>query len=390
MMTDVSNPRFRNTKTPGVFRFIQIGDLHLAHRQVPVTLMIKNLETYAVSENRLRDVDMLKITGDIFDHLLHNADNDVHVINRWITKLLFRCARLKVAVRIVEGTPSHDRLQSRFFAEQADNANIPVDLHYATTLSIEHNDTFGISILYVPDKWRPDTNETLQEVRLLMKKQGLEKVDFAIMHGAFEYQLPDVVKEPTHDSETYLDLVRYTIAIGHVHHPTQKERILAAGSFDRICHNEEYPKGGYDVTVRSPDDYRITFLENKGAKRFDTIDCRGMDIKQANVAIRKAIAPLPEGSAVRIHCERHSPVVGDIDAIKQQYPQVEWTPPKIEKEDRQKAQATMASILSTDMEAFVPIEATTILGLVEAELEKHAPDEATQQRCREHLTEMVR
>lgn len=388
-MTEVSQPTFRNTKTPGVFRFIQIGDLHLAHRQVSVSLMIKNLETYAVSENRLRDVDMLKITGDVFDHLLQNADDDVHRINRWITKLLFRCARLNVAVRIVEGTPSHDRLQPRFFAEQAQNANIPVDLHYATTLSIEHNERFGITILYVPDKWRPDTNETLQEVRLLMRKQGLDKIDFAIMHGAFEYQLPDIVKEPTHDSDTYLELIRYTIAIGHVHHPTQKERILAAGSFDRICHNEEYPKGGYDVTVRSPDDFRITFLENKGAKRFVTIDCRDMDIKQANVAIRKAIADLPEGSAVRLHCERHSPVVGDLDAIKQHYPQVEWTPPKIEKDDSKANRTTMASILSADMEDFIPIEPATLPGLIEAELDKHAPDEATRQRCRDHLRDLV-
>jgi len=378
----------KNTKRPGVFRFISIGDIHLGHSSTPTEMMIRNLDTYAVSESRLKDVDMLKITGDVFDKLLHNADDNVHRINRWITRLLFRCARLNVAVRIVEGTPSHDRLQSRFFIEQADNANIPVDIHYATTLSIEHNEKFGITILYVPDKWRPDTTETLHEVKALLKQHQLEKVDFAIMHGAFEYQLPDVVKEPTHDSQEYLDMVRYFILIGHVHHPTQKERILAAGSFDRICHNEEYPKGCYDVSVRSPEDYSITFLENQGAKRYVTIDCRGMDVKQANVAIRKALKDLPKGSAARLHVEQHSPVVGDIEAIKQQYPEIEWTPPKIEKSETS-AKTTLDSVLKMDIDTFVPIDKTTIDQLVATELDKHAPDEITKRRCQELLAELT-
>lgn len=378
----------KRTKTPGVFRFISLGDIHFGHHQTPAATIIRNLDRHCTNERVLRDLDMVIITGDVFDRLMHSADDNVHLVNRWITLFLFRCARLKVKVRIVEGTPSHDRLQSRFFVELKDNANIPVDLHYATTLSVEYIDDLDIHILYVPDKWRPDTTETLQEVRLLLKRHNLTQVDFAIMHGAFEYQLPAVVKEPSHDSDVYLELVRYFILIGHVHFPSQKERILAAGSYDRLHHGEEGPKGFYDVTVRDPDDYTITFMENPSAKRYITVDCRGMDTKQANVAVRKAVKDLPGGSAVRLHCERHSPVVGDMDAIKQAYPDVEWSTPKIENTTTTKHD-TMDTLMKMDMETFVPIDPTTINSLVAAELVKHTNDEATLKRCQQQLAELI-
>ncbi len=378
----------KGTKTPGVFRFISLGDIHFIHHQTPTGTIIRNLDRHCTNERIMRDLDMVVVTGDVWDRLVHSADDNLHLVNRWITLFLFRCARLNVKVRIVEGTPSHDRMQSRFFVELKENANIPVDLHYATTLSIEYIDDYDLNFLYVPDKWRADTSETLQEVRLLMKRHDLEQVDFAIMHGAFEYQLPAVVKEPSHDSDVYLDLVRYFILIGHVHFPTQKERILAAGSYDRLYHGEEGPKGFYDVAVRAPDDYNITFVENTSAKQYVTVDCRGMDTKQANVAIRRATKDLPGGSAIRLHCERHSPVVGDMDAIKQAYPDYEWSTPKIENETTTKKE-TMDTLMKMDMEAFIPIDATTISGLVEAELAKHTNDEATLTRCQQQLAELI-
>lgn len=373
----------QHCKQPGTFRFISVGDIHFGHPQTPTSHIIANLDRYCVSDAQLQTADMLIITGDVYDRLLHNADENVHRINSWITRLLYRCAAHDVLVRVVEGTPSHDRGQPRFFAEQARNAKIPVDLHYAPTLSIEYIDRFDMHVLYVPDKWRSDTQETLHEVRVLLKQHNLEQVDFAIMHGAFTYQLPEVVTEPTHDPEAYLALVKYLILIGHVHQMSHYQRILAAGSFDRICHGDEGPKGCFDVQVRAPDDYRVTFVENKGAKRYDTLDCRDMDTKSLNVLLRKHLQDLPAGSAIRLRCHNHDAANGDIDHLRKSYPQYEWSV-VIDRTKRNKD--TVASVFRhADLSGFTPITPDTITKLVQEVLTRQQVDATTQSRCLQRL-----
>jgi DNA repair exonuclease SbcCD nuclease subunit len=374
-------------KRPGAFRFISLGDVHLGNHQTPTVQIIKNLNR-CVNDELLAELDMLIITGDLYDRLLHNADDNVHHINRWITFLMYRCAKYDVMLRIVEGTPSHDRGQSRFFVEQKANASIPVDLHYATTLSIEYNERLDAHFLYVPDKWRPDTKTTLEEVRVLLKQHDLEKVDFAIMHGAFEYQLPAIVKEPTHCSETYHELVRHFILIGHVHLPTQRGRILAAGSFDRITHGEEGPKGYYDVTLRDDGTFNIVFSQNRGAKRYDTVDCHGMDTKALNVVVRTKVSELPKGSAVRLRCDPHDAATGDLELIKREYPNIDWT--LLVEKTTKKKESVADTLANFDLSEFTPIDATTILTLMRPELEKHAGDPTTVERCLRRMEDFIK
>lgn len=379
----------RNTKSPGSLRLFSLGDIHLGHPQTPTELIINNLDRYCTNEKNLREIDLLVLTGDIFDRLLTNAEDNVVLIQRWITHLLYKCSKHDVMLRIVEGTPSHDREQSRFFVEQARNANIDIDIHYATTLSIEYIERWDINVLYVPDKWRPHTSDTLAEVKELMASKGLEQVDFAIMHGAFEYQLPSVVTEPTHCSKTYLGLVKYLILIGHVHLQSQLERILAAGSYDRTTHGEEGPKGFYDVSVKSNGDTKITFRENLGAKRYDTINCHGMDVKELNVLLRKHVSDLPKGSAVRLRCYRGDPASGDIESIQSTYPHIIWTL-TIDKLDEKVKKSVGASILDDiDLSEFVDVRPDNIKDLLLIELERVAKDSHTVARCLAHLDEVI-
>jgi len=375
-------------KTPGLLRIISLGDVHLGHSNTPTRLIIRNLDTYCTNEQVLADVDMLIITGDLFERLLHNAEDAVHLINSWITRLLYKCVACDVVLRIVEGTPSHDREQSRFFPEQAKNANIPVDLHYATTLSIEYVERFGIHILYVPDKWRTRTEDTLEEVRLEMKRLGLEQVDFAIMHGAFEFQLPAMVKEPLHDSEIYLKLVRFFIFIGHIHFPTRKDRILPAGSYDRLNHGEEHKKGFYDVKVRGPEDHEVVFVENKGAKRYDTVKCHGLDTKELNVSLRKKVESLPKGSAVCIRCSPHDAATGDIEHIKQQWPWIEWSL-TVDKEKKKETGPSMTELFKSDLRQFTDINENSIMELIDEDLKRKTTDPAVESRCKERLKELL-
>ncbi|MNK63708.1 hypothetical protein D3C87_829320 [compost metagenome] len=370
------------TKSPGVFRYLSLGDVHLGHRATPTNLIIRNLDL-TITDALLKEVDMLIITGDLFDRQLNNGDEVVHQINRWITLLMLRCAAYKVMIRIVEGTPSHDREQSRFFTEQRINANIDVDLHYTKNLSIEYIERLDSYFLYVPDKHNPSTDVTLKEVKQQMSDLGIEQVDFAIMHGAFSYQLPAIVPEPTHNEAEYLKLVKHQILIGHVHLMTINERILAAGSFDRICHNDEGTKGMFKVSVKEDGTWERVFIENRGAKKYVTLECHGMDTKQLNYAIKEFIKDLVKGSSVRLRCNPNDVANGDIDTYRREYAQLDWqiTVDKIESKKNSVAETFQAF----DMAQFKAITRDSIKELLVPALAKFAPDEAAIMRCLQRL-----
>lgn len=370
------------TKQPGVFKYLSLGDVHLGHRSTPTNLVIRNLDL-TITDDLLKEVDMLIITGDLFDRQLNNGDLVVHQINRWITMLMLRCAAYNVMIRIVEGTPSHDREQSQFFTEQRINAAIDVDLHYSKNLSIEYIEKLDAYFLYVPDKHNPSTDVTLAEVRKLMSDMNIEKVDFAIMHGAFSYQLPAIVPEPTHKEDEYLNLVKHQILIGHVHLMTINDRILAAGSFDRICHNDESPKGMFKVTVKDNGDWERVFIENIGAKKYLTLECHGMDTKQLNYAIKEFIKDLDKGSSIRLRCNPNDVASGDIEFYKKEFVHLDW---QVTVDKTESKKNTVAETFNAfDMSKFKDITKDSIKELLVPELAKLAKDEAAIMRCLQRL-----
>jgi len=375
-------------KKPGEFRFASLGDVHLGHSSTPTRLTLQSLARY-VTDDLLMQLDMLIIEGDLFDHLLHAEDDNLYLAHRWMSFLLMRCAAHNVMLEVVEGTPFHDRHQSRYFVEQKHNANIPVELHYATELSIRYIERLDAHFLYVPDKCRPHTDDIWQDVQVLLKEKGLKQVDFAIMHGAFGYQLPDVVTEPTHSEANYLGIVKHYILIGHVHVQTINQRILAAGSFDRHSHGDEIPKGFYNVTVRDSGQDSIVFIENRHAKRYDTIECHGMDTKALNVAVRKKVAELPKGSSIKLRCNPHDAATGDINFYRQEFPQFEWAPVHVEK--AAKSKDSVAKKLATlDLSEYIPIDPHSLVKLLEPELLKHSKGQAaTAERCARFMEELL-
>ena len=90
-----------------------VGDVHLGHHQTSTESIVANLNKYCTTDDALRMADFLIIEGDLFDRLLNNADENLYIINQWITRILYKCRDHKVKLRVLEGTPSHDRKQSR-------------------------------------------------------------------------------------------------------------------------------------------------------------------------------------------------------------------------------------------------------------------------------------
>lgn len=337
-------------------KLASVSDIHLGHSRNDTAFIIANLDAAFPDNAETADLDMIVLVGDVFDGLLSLPDNVITDIDYWMMRLLRLCKKHDIVLRVLEGTPSHDWKQSRRFEIWNVGAQIGADLKYVDTMSIEHNERFGITILYIPDEWRDTTEETLQLARDLIVFNGLEKVDFVFMHGQFEYQLPAVVKAPKHDSDAFLGLCRYLIFIGHVHLFSRLERIIAQGSFDRLSHGEEGPKGHVRAVVRGEDDYDIEFRVNVGARKFVTVDCQGLDVEEALDQIEHVIVEqeIPDHSFMRISCSDGHPLLNSMDLLSRRWPMITWS--KLAKSVEQERLELTDSELAD--ESFVPIQIT--------------------------------
>lgn len=370
-------------------RILSISDIHLLHRNNKTQFIINNLNKYVCNDEMLSKVDILFIAGDLFDGPVAFNNEDIGIVNIWVAKLLHKCKRYNVCLRVLEGTPSHDMGQSKIFTNLNEilfKDTTGVDLQYVKTLSVEYIERFGINVLYVPDEWNHDNYDTYIEVKEILKNKGLEKVDFAVMHGQFEYQLADVVKKHVkHDSALYLEMVRHLIFIGHVHKYSNMDRIYSHGSFDRLAHNEEEAKGFIYATVYKDGNYNCKFIENKTARIYKTVKCTSEDTEANMLKIDKAAAKLPDESFIRIMADKTNPIMNAEEVLKIRWPNLNWSFTKAkEKEDKS------VTIAYHEEEKYTPIiiNKESIRNLLIPRINPLVGSEAIMNRCLLHISEM--
>lgn len=308
-------------------RCLVLGDIHLGHPNTTTESIIRGLDKVFCQTAALDDIDMIVLEGDVFDRQLTFSDQNAFLIQQWIYRLLRLCKDKDILLRVLEGTPSHDWKQSQEFGLINSVSSIGADLRYVDKLSIEYIERFDINVLYIPDEWRVYCDETWVDVQALLAKEGLSQVDFCIMHGCFPHQMPKNLHKriDMHVSERYLSIVKYLIFVGHIHHYSQYERILAAGSFDRLCHGEESPKGYIDVTVYPEGEFEATFRENTLARIYKTIDCKSLDVDTAMRRVERVISKLPKQSAIRLLANPLDPAIGLLNVLEISYPDYQWT-----------------------------------------------------------------
>jgi hypothetical protein len=186
-----------------------------------------------------------------------------------------------------------------------------------------------------------------------MRETGISKVDYAIMHGQFEYQLPPVVKAQKHSSEEYLKIVDKLISIGHVHQFSKNDRIIAQGSPDRFTNGDEGPKGHVRAIVRSREDYEIEFIETLDAKIFKSINCRGLSFDESHEKVLRESLDLPDNSHVRIVADMGNPILFSVATYEKERPYYHWS--ALAKTDDDKTVVEQTQLLQAK-EEYVPIE----------------------------------
>lgn len=354
-------------------RIGEMGDVHLLHNKTSTEHVLKNLYKAFPDNAETGELDMIIIAGDLFDRLTTYPDPNIALIRRWMFMFLNMCKRRDIVVRILEGTPSHDWKQSVHFITENEIAGIGCDIRWIESLSIEHIERFGINVLYVPDEWKHETDDVWKDVCKEMHEKGLTQVDFTILHGAFNYQLPSHVPVPTHIPERYMEITKYFVFGGHIHKRSQYGNILAAGSFDRLTHGEEEEKGHYRVAVdRNNVDHEIIFIANEGAKLYKSVDCTGLSIDAALTKIDKLVDTMPIDSHVRIIAEKGAPILVGFKEVVDRY-RLHWITQKTVGEEKINREA-----VSRIITPFTPASVTpdNINGIVMERVRQRTDDPA--------------
>lgn len=312
-----------------------ISDVHLGHKRNSTESIILSLDKNFLGNPDVAKSDIIFIAGDLFDGLLAPTAVEKALIYLWFHRLVKFCLRHAIMLRILEGTPSHDWKQSEIFTTLHFITETGIDFKYVKTLSIEYIEKYNINVLYMPDEWRHTAEETLTDVKELMKSKGLEKVDLGVFHGHFEYQLP--IPSPSgHSSDEYLKLTNGLIFIGHVHNSSRFGRIVAQGSFDRLNHGEEVAKGfviaDYDTeTFEST----VFFIENKDARIYNTYDVQGYELQESLEYLTDKVKGLKADSCVRVMANSDHPIFANMTAAMRIDPLLVWSTKPIKKETEQ-------------------------------------------------------
>lgn len=349
---------------------IWISDIHLGHPRVETLHILKGLYKTFKPSQEMEKVDVIVIAGDLFDGLLSLPDEEVCMIQLFFRDLLQLCAELNIRLRVLEGTPSHDRGQSKHLTTV--NNTLPkamqADLLYVDTVTVVREKDWDLDFLYVPDEWHHDPDVVWTDVQQALRDAGVDTVHYAVMHGLFEQQLPPHVKVPTHNSKRYTKIVTKLIDIGHDHHPKRFGKILINGSFDRITHNEEHAKGyWHTLTHRNTDaNDKITFVNNPDATPHVTVDIRDDTLEVALDKLTGIARSLPRGG-IRPHMRPSASVTGMVNDLAKTYTHLRWTT-KLETEaTKQLTKATREKVVVRNM-----VEPAAIHGCLRDEITTNA------------------
>ena len=331
-----------------------LSDVHLGHRKNPTERICENIYRYFPDDAVTAQLDVIFIAGDLFDDLLNFPDADVGHATLCMVYLLRLCKKYDIRLRVLEGTPLHDREQSQHFVTHNEGPNgIGADLLYVKTLHVEIMPDSGLSVIYLPDEYGNNAERIVEEARELIAAKGLNRVDVAVMHGAFEYQLPAAAPGVKHNPEAWLELVRYLIFIGHVHDFSTYDRIIAQGSFDRLGHGYESAKGHVRATLYPDGTYEAQFVENEGAMIFKTMDCVGLTYDQTMELLDEAAAAVPPDSRIRINAAKDNPIFENMAELYRRHPFLYWdkNPVAVTKEEEEE-------VIEDTAPQFIPITLT--------------------------------
>lgn len=252
-------------------RALACSDQHTLHTTTPTHHVLGNMSQFFYKDNDLSKVDIVFFGGDLMDKLVDAPNPDLLKVKEWFKEFSNRCHQHKTKILLLEGTFFHEWGQPRHLVTV-----IPTgcELRYVDKLEVvRYPDLDDLTVLCVPDNLQAMTPDEIWEAALnVLKQNNLTKVDVILFHQAFTDQLPTKMRHTTHDQARWESICTYFILSGHIHTPSVVGKRHTMGSFDRISHGEEHPKGAYIIDLdKKKETYNIQFWENKRALPYVTL-----------------------------------------------------------------------------------------------------------------------
>ena len=283
------------------FKITAIGDLHFGNPKLKAEELYAKLFKHLYPE--LADTQLLLLTGDTYDQLTTVNSSANRYVLKFIQDIYIMSHSTGMQIRILHGTYSHDRDQVSIF----DNLRLPytraevVDKLTGEELSdFNNNSDMKLRILYVPDNLPyKHSSEVMDHIARMYKCLGWDKADIVLGHGSFDYALncgTEHLPECTYTIEQFAPYVKDDglIIMGHIHRPSHRANVYYCGSFDRMVHGEEEPKGFYTFTYTSH--WTSKFHVNTDAYKFITIQPEGDDLDtRAHDLLSKIAKAFPDG-----------------------------------------------------------------------------------------------
>lgn len=292
-------------------KYIVTGDDHLGHLKTPTKHIIASFIKFILSEQN-KDADVLFIEGDLFDRLLDLNSKEAQLIIAFFNYLLSYCYQNNILLRVLEGTPSHDWHQSQTLVQLNEIRTHKCDLKYHKVLDIEYIERINKHVLYIPDEWTNSHDDMERQIKEKMNEHSITNVDIAICHGQFAYQFAGRPYHGFHYKEEYfLQLVKGFIHVGHYHTHNPMDRILPAGSLERLSHGEEEAKGFIVIH-----DDTWSFIENTDAWTYKTLNITAATTVDK---LDKQIAKYPPGSYIRLLLSKDHPFNLTFSELKLRY-----------------------------------------------------------------------
>lgn len=359
--------------------YLVISDIHFFHDRTKTQSIIDHLDVYFhhYGKSILSQLAMVVIPGDLFDQPMEFSCDEVDAVCHWLLRLMHFCHRNNILLRIMEGTRSHDSKQSKI--TRVLEAQTPgLNFRYISDIEVEKIDSLGISILYIPDSVRETERVAFSDACKLMAENGLEKVDLTFTHGMYErHATYGVNPNRLHFESDYLAITRHYVHNGHIHTPTLTGRVLDHGSFDRLKHNEEHPKGGVIAHIYSdPSRDHFSFYENTLAQKYVRVYLRNTDIESCLKKIDKVVDTLPASSYVEICAKSLHPLMTGFSEVRARYPTMVMTKNNTDEEKDKKSAAN-----KPEQNTYIPmpIDAGNIVSVIMANLNTKLDDTQVQE-----------
>lgn len=333
-----------------VIRILFGTDFHFGSTRTPSLSTLRSIKHAWPDSPEMAKHDLFIIGGDWMDRLINLSQQSAYEAQEAAIHILTVCKKYDIKLRIVEGTCSHDRRQSIMFTELNTRLEIGCDLKYFQDLAIEFIDDLNLTVLYLPDEWHHDSDETLRQAQELIKANGLQKVDIAVVHGGFKYQFP--LELPSlHDEVAWSELVNYAILSGHIHAHSRCLKVICGGSFNRNNHDEDGPKGHIRLEIAKGRVRKVDFVDNPYAKIYKTINIFDLDIQDVLEQIAQ-LGSLPDGSAIRLEYRDPDPIKAIRETVEAVYPRYIFSDVKrVEKKEKELRKLFSGTI-------FQPVEIT--------------------------------